>query len=357
MKITRVEIDKFQAELEQPFHVAFGTINSADTWTVRVHTDEGIYGLGSAAPLGFVTGETLETCKIVLDLFAEAFIGFDPLDIAGAHRLMDSIIYGNGSAKCAFDLALYDIIGKYKGLPVWKLLGAPTNLVETDITVGINDPAKMEAEARRYVHEKGFRILKIKVGIDLKDDIEAISRIRAAVGDDVRLRIDANQGYDVEKSLEALRAFAKYGVLAAEQCLPWWDFEGAAELYKRNDSGVKLMLDESIHTPHDARRAASLGCADYFNIKLMKCGGLYTGAQIADIAEANGVQCMVGCMEENKISIAAAASLVAAKRAIVEADCDSFMFYKGEDDGLTGGFTREGGLMTLLDRPGLGIDL
>ena len=89
----------------------------------------------------------------------------------------------------------------------------------------------------------------------------------------------------------------------------------------------------------------------------MKCGGLYTGAQIADIAEANGVQCMVGCMEENKISIAAAASLVAAKRAIVEADCDSFMFYKGEDDGLTGGFTREGGLMTLLDRPGLGIDL
>ena len=117
------------------------------------------------------------------------------------------------------------------------------------------------------------------------------------------------------------------------------------------------MLDESIHSPHDARRAAKLGCADYFNIKLMKCGGLYPGAQIADIAQEAGLGCMVGCMEENKISITAGVSLVAAKAAIVEADCDSFMFYKGDDDGITGGFMREGGIFTLLDRPGLGIDL
>ena len=356
MKITRVEIERFQAELEQPFTVAFGTISCADTWTVRVFTDEGICGLGSAAPLAFVTGETMETCKLVLDLFAQAFIGFDPLDIAGAHELMDSIIYGNGSAKCAYDIAFYDIAGKYRGLPVYKILNAPTNVVETDITVGIGEPAAMAEEARHFVFDRGFRILKIKVGIDLQNDIEAIRLIRAAVGDDVRLRIDANQGYTVDKALEALRAFEKYHVLAAEQCLPWWDFDGASELSRRNDTSVKLMLDESIHTTHDARRAAGLGCADYFNIKLLKCGGLYTGMQIADIAEANGVQCMVGCMLENKISIAAAVSLVAAKRAIVEADCDSFMFYKGEDDGLTGGFDREGGVMTLLDRPGLGID-
>ena len=126
---------------------------------------------------------------------------------------------------------------------------------------------------------------------------------------------------------------------------------------RRNPTSVKLMLDESIHNIHDARRAAGLHCADFYNIKLMKCGGLYYGSQIADIAEKAGVGCMVGCMLENKITIAAAASLVAAKKAIVEADCDSYMFYKGEDDGLTGGFTREGGVFTLLDRPGLGIDL
>lgn len=356
MKITRVEIEKFAAELDQPFRVAFGTITSADTWTVKVTTDAGIYGVGSAAPLGFVTGETMDTCKLVLEDFAKAFIGFDPLDIVGAHKLMDSIIYGNGSSKCAFDIALYDIAGKYYEKPVYQLLQAPVNVVETDMTVGIADPEVMEAEAVRFI-KKGFRILKVKVGIGLEHDQEAISRIRSAVGSDVVIRVDANQGYDVETALQLLPAFEKCGVAAVEQFLPWWDFEGAAEIRRRNTTGVKLMLDESIHTPYDAKRAVDMGCADYFNIKLMKCGGLLPGSQIADIAEAGGVKCMVGCMMENKISITAAASLVAAKKAIVEADCDSFMSYKGEDDGLTGGFTREGGLLKLLDRPGLGIDL
>ena len=172
----------------------------------------------------------------------------------------------------------------------------------------------------------------------------------------MRIRIDANQGYSVETALKALPEFEKLGIDAAEQFLPWWDFEGAAELKRKNTTSVKLMLDESIHHIHDAHRAAKLDCADFYNLQLMKCGGLYYGAQIADIAEEAGVGCMVGCMQENKISIAAGVSLVAAKKAIVEADCDSFMFYKGDDDGIAGGFTREGGVFTLLDKPGLGLD-
>ena len=112
MKITDVKIEKFSAPLSEPFRVAFGVIEDSDSWTVKITTDEGIYGLGSAAPIGFVTGETMETCYLVMKMFAEAFIGFDPMDIAGAHKLMDSIIYSNGSAKCAFDIALYDIMGK-----------------------------------------------------------------------------------------------------------------------------------------------------------------------------------------------------------------------------------------------------
>ena len=100
MKITKVDIERFSVPLAEPFRVAFGLLTDSDNWIIRVHTDEGIIGLGSAAPLAFVTGETMDTCRLVLELFAEAFIGFDPLDIAGAHRLMDSLIYGNGSAKC-----------------------------------------------------------------------------------------------------------------------------------------------------------------------------------------------------------------------------------------------------------------
>ena len=357
MKVTYVEVEKMKAELAKPFRVAFGVITSCDTWTVIMHTDEGITGYGSDAPLAFVTGETMETCKIVLDTFAKAFVGQDPTDIEGAHKLMDSIIYANGAAKCAFDLACWDILGKYKNEPVYKLLGAPTNQVVTDYTIGIDAPEAMQKEAHRLVYDKGFDILKVKVGLNLDNDMDAIDRIRKEVGPNVRIRVDANQGYSVESALKALKVFEQYGVDAIEQCRPWWDFDGAAEIHQKNTTSVKLMLDESIHNHYDAERAGKMGCADYFNIKLMKCGGLYDGVKIAQTAQKYGVKCMVGCMQENKISIAAAVALVAAMPAIVEADCDSFMFYKNEDDGVKGGFTREGGKLTLLDKPGLGVEL
>ena len=357
MKITNIKIEKFSAQLNEPFRVAFGVIEQSDNWTVKISTDEGIYGIGSASPCGFVTGETLETCYLVLKMFAEELIGHDALDIAGAHAKMDSLIHANGSAKCAIDLALHDIAGKHANLPVYKLLGGTNPVVHNDITIGIGSVEKMVADAKKYVFDKGFRILKVKIGNDLAHDLEALSAIRKLVGPDVRIRIDANQGYDIPTALEAMKAFEKIGIDAAEQFLPWWDFEGAAELKQKNTSALKLMLDESIHNVHDAKRAFSMNCADFYNIKLRKCGGLYWGAKIADFAGEHGVQCMVGCMQENKISITAGISLVAAKQSIVEADCDSFMFYKGDDDGLVGGFTREGGVFTLLEKPGLGIDL
>ena len=357
MKIANVKIEKFSAPLKQPFRVAYGTMERADSWMVKVETDEGLTGLGSAAPLPFVTGETLDTCRLVLQDLGKALLGADALDIAGAHAIMDGYIHANGSAKCAFDVALHDLLGKYRGLPLYRLLGGTDPVVINDITVGIDTPENMRREAERCVFELGFDILKVKIGLDLSHDLEALRAIRSSVGDGVRIRVDANQGYTVETALAALTELESLGVDAAEQFLPWWDFEGAAELMRRNSTSVKLMLDESIHDAHDARRAARLRAADFYNIKLMKCGGLLGGAQIADVAEQAGAGCMVGCMMENKISLTAGISLVAAKGAIVEADCDSFTFFVGDDDGIPGGFTREGGTFRLLDRPGLGIDL
>lgn len=357
MKIADVRIERFSSPLKQPFRVAYGTMESADSWLVKVMTDEGLSGLGSAAPLPFVTGETMDTCRLVMRDLAKALVGADPLDITGAHVLMDSVIHGNGSAKCAFDIALHDIVGKHRGLPLYRLLGGDDPVVVNDVTVGIDTPERMQAEAVRCVNDLGFDILKVKIGLDLDHDLDALERIRRSVGKDVRIRIDANQGYTVETALRALPELERLGVDAAEQFLPWWDFDGAAELMRRNATSVRLMLDESIHDAHDARRAARLGTADFFNIKLMKCGGLFGGAQIADVAEASGVRCMVGCMMENKVSLTAGISLVAAKGSIVEADCDSFTFFVGDDDGIEGGFTREGGTFRLLDEAGLGIEL
>lgn len=303
-----------------------------------------------------MTGETPESCLAVLQMFRQGLIGMNPLDIEKVHVMMDSLVHGNGSAKCAVDIALHDIKGKVMNQPLYRVLGGYQDTVQNDITIGINTPEKMAEMARHYVKDMGYRILKIKVGIDPEEDLRALSLIRQAVGPDIRLRVDANQGYNISRAMYALEGMKRYGVEAVEQCLPDWDMEGAAYL-RQKVSGIQLMLDESIHTTKDAAKACRLNAADVFNIKLMKCGGLYRGAQISTLAENFGITCMVGCMLETKIAITAGLSLVASRKNITEADCDSFLYYKDADTGMPGGFERKGDMFRLSDKPGLGLDI
>ena len=268
MKITGVKIEKLLLELTSPFRVAFGTITHSENVMIKVTTDEGVTGYGEAAPLAFVTAETTDSVLAALELFRTGLIGMDPLDIEAVHAMMDGLMGGNSSAKCAVDLAMYDIRGKAAGMPVYKLLGGYSNTVLNDITVSIMEPQAMADKALSYVRDKGYRVLKVKVGADVNDDIRALTLIREAVGPDVRLRVDANQGYDVPTALKALNAFAALGVESVEQCLPAWNMEGAAYL-RRKAPAIHLMLDESIHGPVDAARACRMDAADILNIKLM----------------------------------------------------------------------------------------
>lgn len=357
MKITDVRIKKFETEYEKPFCVTFGTLYTAESWIVKLFTDEGTTGLGSAAPFQYVTGDTADICKIALDILAEALLGCDPLDIKSVHERMDSVLAGNHPAKCAYDIACYDIASRKAGLPLYRYLGGTNPCVLDDITIGIDDPVKMAQEAQRLVFEKDFHILKVKTGIDPDQDMKALKMIGEYTEGRARIRADANQGYDVPTTLAVLERMEAIGVEALEQPLPWWDFKGMAEIKRRNRTRVMLMMDESIRDVHDADRAAEMNCADNFNIKLMKCGGVFHGLEIADRAAQSGITCMIGSMPENKISLTAGLSIVAAHDAVIESDCDMFMLYKGEDDGIEGGFTHEGGDFRLLEAPGLGIEL
>ena len=356
MKITDVKIEKFSIELTEPLKVAFAEVAHSVSLLIKVQTDEGICGYGEAAPFAPVTGETADGCAEVLGMFRTGLIGMNPLEIEKIHQMMDGVVHGNGSAKCAVDIALYDIMRKVMEQPLYRVLGGWQSVVQNDVTIGIGDPEKMAQAAGRYVHEQGYRILKIKAGIDPAEDIRALTLIRQAVGPNVRLRVDANQGYTVSKAIYALEEMKKLGIEAVEQCLPDWDLEGAREL-KEKVSGIQLMLDESIHTVKDAARAAKMKAADIFNIKLMKCGGLYRGSQICTLAENFGITCMVGCMMETKIAITAGLSLVASRKNITEADCDSFLYYKDADNGMPGGFTRNGDMFRLSEEPGLGLKI
>ena len=300
-------------------------------------------------------GGTDFTVLEALKLFRTGLIGMDPLDVEGIHRMMDRLLSGNTSAKAAVDIALYDIKGKLMGQPLYKVLGGSVNQIVTDMTVGIDTPEAMAAEARERVEKDGFTILKIKAGINPVEDIQALTLIRQAVGPNIRLRVDANQGYTVSDAVRTLKAFEELGVEAVEQCLPSWDLDGMR--FVRSKVDLQVMLDESVHTPIDAAKACKIDAADIINIKLMKCGGLYPAEKINAIAEANHVQCMVGCMLETKVAIAAGVSLVAAKQNITEADCDSFMYAVDPEMGMPGGFAVNGGVYTLSDKPGLGIDI
>lgn len=356
MKITEISWEKVHIDLQHPFKIAFAEIGYAEVVLIKVQTDDGLTGYGEAAPFAPVTGETADGVIAVLQMLKPGLIGMDPFRIEQIHSMMDNVIYSNGSAKCAVDLAMYDLMGKACGQPVYKLLGGYQSVVYNDITIGISTPEEMAASAEQYVGRDGFHILKIKAGIDPDADIRAIALIREAVGPDVRLRVDANQGYGISDALYAIEGFKKYGVEAVEQCLPYWNHAGMAEL-KSKVVGMKLMLDESVHDPRDAAALVRGGCADILNIKLMKCGGLLPGLKISDIAESGGVTCMVGCMLETKLAITAGVSLVAARKNITEADCDSFMFYADSETGMTGGFDREGDRFILLDKPGFGVEV
>ena len=354
MKIKDIEFRKLRISLKETFKVAFSEIDYSDNVLLMITTDGGITGYGEAAPIAFVTGETVESVVAVLEMLRPCLIGLNPLAIDQIHSTIDSTIHGNSSARCAIDLALFDIRGKVMGKPVYQVLGGGSGIIQNDMTIGINEPEEMARKARHYALSEGYRILKVKAGIDPLSDVRALRLIRESVGPDIRLRVDANQGYSVSDAISILEPLREIGVEAIEQCLPYWDLEGAA--YVRSKArGIKLMLDESIHDPKDAARACKLRAADAFNIKLMKCGGLYPAEQISAIAAANGITCMVGCMLETRLAITAGLSLVAAKSNVTDADCDSFTYADEAEVGVTGGFTYDGDMFRLSDEPGFGV--
>ena len=355
MKITDIRWEKVRVGME-PFKISFATIDAAEIVILKVTTDTGITGYGEASPFSPVTGETIDSVDAFLRTVTPGMIGMDPFEIERIHFMMDHTFTGNGAAKCAVDLAMYDIMGKSAGVPVWKLIGGFRGEIENDTTIGIMAPEDMAKTAVHFVKDLGYRILKVKVGIDPDDDIRALALIREAVGPDVRLRVDANQGYDVSRAVYALEGFKKAGVDAAEQCLPWWDRAHMAEL-KTKVSGIALMLDEAVHDEKDAAALLAGGCADILNIKLMKCGGILPGLKIADVAGAFGATCMVGCMMESRLAITAGLSLIASRSCAAEADCDSYYIFDDAKAGITGGFVEENGVARLYNEPGFGVKI
>ena len=265
---------------------------------------------------------------------------------------LDRFLVHNTTCKSAFDMALYDLLAKRAGLPLYALLGGEKRVFFTDDTIGLGEPEKMARQALD-AKERGFPAIKVKLGTSREQDVARIEAIRAAVGGDLLLRIDANQGWDPVTAERILCDLARFDIQYCEEPVGHWN--DAALCYLRQKSPIPLMADESLFDHHDAFRLASQGACDYFNIKLAKSGGIHTALKINAIAEGAGIQCMMGCMAETRLGLSAAAHVVSARPNIAFADLDSA--FSQRTDVVTGGITYEGGWIHLPDTPGHGADL
>jgi L-alanine-DL-glutamate epimerase-like enolase superfamily enzyme len=351
-RITRIDVFKLDIARQEAFRISLGVMDVVQNILIRIYSDDGLYGIGEGAPLPFICGETQAISFEASKALAGLLIGKNPYAIEARMRELDRFLVHNTTSKSAFDMALYDLLAKRAGLPLYALLGGENRTFFTDETVGLDELEAMAREALE-VKERGFPAIKVKLGTSQADDVARIEAIRAAVGNDVLLRIDANQGWDPVTAEQTLQDLARFDIEYCEEPIAHWN--KAAVRYLRERSPIPIMADESLFDHHDALQLASMGACDYFNIKLSKSGGIHTALKINAIAEAAGIQCMMGCMAETALGLSAAAHVVSARPNIAFADLDSA--FNKEMQVVTGGITYDGGWITLPDTPGHGADI
>ena len=353
MKIQSIEIGKVSIPLKKPFKTALRTVHSAEDIIVKVIADSGEVGFGNAPPTAVITGDSQDSIiAAIRDTLAPKLVGMDIDNIEGIMTALDSGMLHNCSAKAALDIAVYDLFGKRYGLPLYKLFGGYCRSMETDLTISLNEPDEMVRDSLEAVAE-GYTALKLKVGNDPALDIRRVQAIRDAVGPAVKIRLDANQGWNAKEAVRTIRRVEADGldIELIEQPVKAHDFDGLK--YVTDHVETDIMADESAFGPYEAFRLLSMRACDLINIKLMKAGGLHNAVKIAHFAETMGVQCMMGCMLESKVGITAAASLAAGKRIVSRADLDAAVLLA--EDPVVGGVSFDKNQLILSDAPGLGI--
>jgi len=353
--IAHISLYKLLVPLKEPFVISLGPIHSVQNLALRIRTNSGREGWGECSPFMSINGESLDTCFVVGQYFAQLLKGRAASDIDGALAAMDGLIYGNTSIKSAFDMALHDLAAQAAGLPLYAFLGGSNNKVlATDMTVSIGTPEKMAADAWRFQQE-GFPAIKVKLGQTKELDVQRIGAIRAAIGDTHPLRIDANQGWrDAAYALDVLQALAPFGIEHCEEPIPRWQYLDLAALSAQ--SPIPIMADESCGDPHDAERLIRLNACRQFNIKLGKAGGLKKGLEVARMAEAAGMELQVGGFMESRLGMTASAHLALANAAIHHVDFDTPLMFTADPIG--GGIKyAAGGVVEVPEVPGLGASV
>jgi o-succinylbenzoate synthase len=354
MKITDIRFAMLRVPLKTPFKTARRTVEQVEDIVVTIHTDTGHVGYGEAPATAVITGDTHGSIvEAVRKYIAPHIIGEDIANLNRITQLVQNALENNSSAKAAVEIAVYDLFGQLYDAPLYKMLGGGDPVVTTDITISVDYIDKMVADSVKAV-ERGFESLKIKVGKDIGIDLERIKAIYAAVEDRALLRLDANQGWTAKQAVYALQSLEDAGVRLelVEQPVKAQDLEGLKFVTERVHTPI--MADESVFGPTQVIELIRMRAADIINIKLMKTGGISNAIRIADIAEMYQVECMIGCMLESSISVAAAVHVAVAKSSVitkVDLDGPSLCAFNPVD----GGVIFNESEISIGDAPGLGI--
>jgi L-alanine-DL-glutamate epimerase-like enolase superfamily enzyme len=352
-KIVRAEAIPVELKLKEPFVIANETTEVADNIFIRLETETGIVGWGCSTP-DAVTSETKETVLKNFEVAKRLVVGCDPTRINLVNFALENELSGNPSLKAGVNMALYDIIGKMAGMPLFRLLGGYREKIATSVTVGLN-PTDLMVEKAKQIVSAGFKFIKVKCGIDVEQDIENILAIREAVGSAVKLRLDANEGYSVEDALRIVTALEKNGVDIEILEQP----TKANYLYSLKDvtrqCSVPIMADETALTLRDSVKLVKLEIVDMINIKLMKIGGITNAIKANALAELANVPVMVGCMNESMVAMSAGVHFACAFRNVEYADLDSALDFT--NDVAKGGARYAEGYVIPSEKPGLGVEV
>jgi L-alanine-DL-glutamate epimerase-like enolase superfamily enzyme len=352
--ISQIEIYQSPIQLKEPFVISLGPLDYAQNVVVVIRTNKGISGFGECSPFMTINGENMETCFVVAQYLAKILKGKNPLNISECSAAMDSVIYGNSSIKSAFDIALYDIASQNAALPLYAFLkGNNKKILTTDYTVSIGDTSKMVRDAIK-IKDNGFQIIKVKLGESKEKDVARIRLIREAIGKDVPIRIDANQGWKTDEAIQTLVALAPYNIQHCEEPIPRWNFMELSKVKKQ--SPIPIMADESCCDHHDAKRLIDLEACDLFNIKLGKSSGFFKALKIIQLAEQAEIKIQVGGFLESRLGFTAAAHLALTSDNIIHCDFDTPLMLV-EDPVIGGIIYNSKGVVTVPDTPGLGATI
>jgi len=354
MKITDIQFGMLRVPLKTPFKTALRTVDAVEDIVVMINTDTGHVGYGEAPATAVITGDTHGSIvEAIRHYISPRIIGAEIANLNHITQLIQTAMEKNSSAKAAVEIAVYDLFGQLYDAPLYRLLGGGDPVITTDITISVDTIDKMVADSIDAV-DRGFDSLKIKVGKDIGVDVERVKAIYAAVEGRALLRLDANQGWTAKQAVYALNLLEDAGVRLelVEQPVKAQDLDGMKYVTERVQTPI--MADESVFGPTEVVELIRMRAADIINIKLMKTAGLSNAIRIADICEMYQVECMIGCMLETSISVAAAVHLAVAKANVitkVDLDGPSLCAFNPVDGGV---IFRESEI-TITDAPGLGI--